>query len=287
MTFGLFNVIVAIYVENTVAAARHNVIRQKQLRLTDQYVFSSKVLQLVEFIWNAHQDHYGQTEMTSGLPSIKSFGFRGVAQLSRLRVTADFFEDLLMKPDFCEMLRDLEIPDEEHPTLFDTLDTANSQAISLEDLILGIRKLRGDARRSDIVSVGLAVRSLQDGFTNFAAETTRMLRMHNMALSQINKDDPQVQSQLSRRSVRSSVSVPSPKNLRRNFSRTPSMPPQLHRQVLQEHEEEEGLDSDRPGTTIATPLNLADYHLRSDSKSSAASEPIDLSEGFKDDVLTI
>merc|ERR1719330_1950493 len=38
--FGLFNVIVAIYVENTVAAAKFNEVRQKRNRLRDQSVFT-------------------------------------------------------------------------------------------------------------------------------------------------------------------------------------------------------------------------------------------------------
>lgn len=45
--------------------------------------------------------------------------------------------------------------------LFDTLDVDGGGTIDLDEMIIGISKLRGDARRSDIVGVGLKVRSIQ------------------------------------------------------------------------------------------------------------------------------
>jgi len=44
MVFGLFNVIVAIYVENTVAAAKYNDMKKKELRLRNQEMFNEKSL---------------------------------------------------------------------------------------------------------------------------------------------------------------------------------------------------------------------------------------------------
>lgn len=55
VTFGLFNVIVAIFVENVVAAARTNETLVKRQRSRDKLFFANKMTQLVELI-SAMQD---------------------------------------------------------------------------------------------------------------------------------------------------------------------------------------------------------------------------------------
>merc|ERR1712014_500342 len=54
MTFGLFNVIVAIYVENVVVAAKTDAeqVRKNQLRNTD--FFKKKMFDLLGFLWEVH-----------------------------------------------------------------------------------------------------------------------------------------------------------------------------------------------------------------------------------------
>lgn len=59
------------------------------------------------------------------------------------------------------MLEDLDVSDEDQVDLFDTLDVDGGGTIDLDEMIVGISKLRGDARRSDIVGVSLVVRSIQ------------------------------------------------------------------------------------------------------------------------------
>merc|ERR1719171_3077227 len=55
MTFGLFNVIVAVYVENTMSAAKNNELLQRQRRLEDDDHFVERVVRLGRFLW--HQQH--------------------------------------------------------------------------------------------------------------------------------------------------------------------------------------------------------------------------------------
>merc|ERR1711972_1022584 len=84
--------------------------------------------------------------------------------------------------EFQDVLRDLDVSDEDQLDLFDTLDVDGGGTIDLHELILGIRKLRGDARRSDIVGVGLIVRSIQSALTKFEESTMEALQNHSRAL---------------------------------------------------------------------------------------------------------
>merc|ERR1719296_430750 len=124
MTFGLFNIIVAIYVENTVAAAKYNDLRQKQERLMNQKMFTDQVLNLLRVIWEHVQEEGGElvTKKRHGDPATTEFGPEAVQSLRVLHITPSFFKELCSNQAFRDSLRQLDIPDEEQLDLFDTLD---------------------------------------------------------------------------------------------------------------------------------------------------------------------
>merc|ERR1719336_2969069 len=83
--------------------------------------------------------------------------------------------DLCAKPEFRDILRTLDIPDEEQLDLFDTLDIDGGGTLDLEELVQGIHKLRGDARRSDIVGVSLQMRQMQDEIHSLQKDLRELL----------------------------------------------------------------------------------------------------------------
>merc|ERR1712113_971833 len=103
-------------------------------------------------------------------------------EVSLIELTPEFFEDLRKFNEFQEILRDLDIADEDQLDLFDTLDVDGGGTIDLEELITGIAKLRGGARRSDIVGVGLVVRSLQLAMNDFEDAAMRLLHSQSRQL---------------------------------------------------------------------------------------------------------
>merc|ERR1712087_1093493 len=103
-------------------------------------------------------------------------------EVAHIEITPDFFEELRSYTEFQDILRDLDIADEDQLDLFDTLDVDGGGTIDLEELITGIAKLRGGARRSDIVGVGLVVRSLQLAMKDFEKATMRLLHLQSRQL---------------------------------------------------------------------------------------------------------
>jgi len=147
MTFGLFNVIVAIYVENTVVSAKYNDLMQKRRRLLDQSMFVDKAMEMVEFIWRVY--------------SGKSVGPDvDIDEICEMRMSTDFFEELRSYHEFHDILHGLDVSAEDQLDLFDTLDVDGSGTLDITELIMGISKLRGDARRSDVVAIKLMVRAI-------------------------------------------------------------------------------------------------------------------------------
>merc|ERR1712232_484007 len=158
MTFGLFNVIVALYVENTVEAAKFSSLSQKRKRLLDDQFFAEKATELVEFVWRVHRQEKRRV----------SIQMTDCEALQQLNITPDLFETLRSFREFQNILNDLDISDEDQLDLFDTLDVDGGGTIDLEELIVGISKLRGDARRSDIIGVSLIVRNIQSALITLA-----------------------------------------------------------------------------------------------------------------------
>merc|ERR1712232_147222 len=110
-------------------------------------MFRDKITQLVEFVWRRTNERFEE-----------GMAFEDAAQIE---LTPEYFEELRRYKAFQSLLRDLDVADEDQLDLFDTLDVDGGGTIDLEEFVCGIAKLRGDARRSDIVSVGLVLRSMQ------------------------------------------------------------------------------------------------------------------------------
>jgi len=152
MTFGLFNVIVAIYVENIVTAAKFNSRQSKRKRLLDKDYFNDKCLELLRIVYEVQKRSGAEP---SG---------------ADVCITPELLEQLFLKEDFTTILHDLDIADEDMIDLFETLDVNANGEVDMEELIIGLARLRGEFRRSDIIGVSLICRLMQEGMAELDAK---------------------------------------------------------------------------------------------------------------------
>merc|ERR1712014_27175 len=80
--------------------------------------------------------------------------------LRKVELPRDIFDEVLLDPTVREALDNLDIDPNDHKRLEDILDPDRDGTIQVVDLITGLMRLRGQARRSDIVCVDLMIRSL-------------------------------------------------------------------------------------------------------------------------------
>merc|ERR1711988_1166823 len=100
MTFGLFNVIVAIYVENTTAAAKYDDVAKQRRRLMDEGLMEEKSAALVKVIMQLHND---QRSVDDDGPPVDS-----IQDALRIEINRQFFEHgLIVDRAFKEILHDL------------------------------------------------------------------------------------------------------------------------------------------------------------------------------------
>jgi len=183
--FGVFNLVMAIFVENTLEAARMNQ-KKKQLVKQNESVRVAKELQeVVVFLLS------GGGPLLSGpvvntneadVPSIRKSLFgrlldradsiashnTGLQQkLSEdqmamtVAVTYDDFAKLMSDPRVMEKMDDLEIHIADPEKLFEIIDSNGNGALDVNELIEGLMKLRGPADKGDAVSAALMVRQMQ------------------------------------------------------------------------------------------------------------------------------
>eukprot|EP00443_Scrippsiella_acuminata_P032360 CAMPEP_0115282756 /NCGR_PEP_ID=MMETSP0270-20121206/60013_1 /TAXON_ID=71861 /ORGANISM="Scrippsiella trochoidea, Strain CCMP3099" /LENGTH=185 /DNA_ID=CAMNT_0002699625 /DNA_START=69 /DNA_END=626 /DNA_ORIENTATION=+ len=159
MTFGLFNVIVAIFVENVLAAAKTNDQLVKKHRLRDQTYLGNKMVELLMVFWDLYREEENceVPQRTSGKMSLEEL----VERAAPMQVSVTVFNKLCRNSKVRDIFRDLDVAEEDQTNLFEALDVDGSGTIDIEELFEGIAKLRGDARRSDIVSMSLQIRNLQ------------------------------------------------------------------------------------------------------------------------------
>jgi hypothetical protein len=169
MIFGLFNVIIAIYVENTVAAAKCNEMKIKEIRLHDERMFKEKALEMALII-HSFKEGVAVGEMESESLDLDN--------LYSIEITHDEFLEICNDRAFCDVLSELDISHADQKDLFDTLDVDRGGTLDLTELIGGIAKLRGDAKKSDVVGVILSVRHV----TLVLDQMSRILDNHSEAL---------------------------------------------------------------------------------------------------------
>merc|ERR1712061_118271 len=77
-------------------------------------------------------------------------------------------EEVLKYPEAIQALNDLDIESHDHKYLADILDPDNNGSIRIVEFIDGLKRLRGEPRRSDIVAVDLMIRSLHQKITDIS-----------------------------------------------------------------------------------------------------------------------
>jgi len=155
---GLFNVISAIFVESSLQAAAVLHHQRKQMKLDDENVWAENVMVLLRALDSRLIDIGECGLQLDGRNTKKKAEAILCVDVSRSVLDHIIFHDKTVM----QALLNLDIDQQDHKHLSDILDPDNSGSISMVEFIDGLKRLRGDARRSDIITVDLMIRSLQE-----------------------------------------------------------------------------------------------------------------------------
>merc|ERR1712187_290106 len=94
-----------------------------------------------------------------GVP--QGFCSERIGDIINVEMNRSVVDELVKIPECKKALDDLDIEHQDHRRLAEILDYDHSGTIDVFEFVNGLLRLRGQPRRSDIVSIDLMVRSLQ------------------------------------------------------------------------------------------------------------------------------
>eukprot|EP00928_Gymnodinium_smaydae_P018327 TRINITY_DN16982_c0_g1_i2.p1 TRINITY_DN16982_c0_g1~~TRINITY_DN16982_c0_g1_i2.p1 ORF type:complete len:602 (-),score=119.15 TRINITY_DN16982_c0_g1_i2:7-1812(-) len=150
ISIGIFNVISAIFVESTMHAAAAIQLNKKKARLMDQGLWASRLTVLIRQLLGMCNENTAMKHMADS-----------VEEILDIDIPASIIDELAQDEVALKCLLDLDVVSEDVEHLSTILDPDNGGTIAVIELVEGIKKLRGDPRRSDIITVDLMIRSIQ------------------------------------------------------------------------------------------------------------------------------
>jgi hypothetical protein len=189
--FGVLNLFTAMFVDNTMEAARVNEDRLRQSRDNQSKLLASKIQKLVEVM--IAEEKAAATE--KGLPEEP---VDGAAEGEGEILTKQTFQRALQNPDVRKLLSGMDISDTDHVLLFDVLDADGSGNLSVSEIVQGLVQVQAPARALDIVAVRLGMRAMQRQLKEQLAEQKESFDRLTAELSSLRKDQKQQGSALKR-----------------------------------------------------------------------------------------
>jgi len=184
IAIGVFNVIAAIFVERTMAAAYALTKSRKTGRMNDTILWSTRITCLIRKLIEHHFDKCPGEENQVGQNLSES-----LPAIAAVPVTEFEFSSFIKDEVVIEALDDLEIDAADHKYLFDILDNDNTGSIFISQLVDGVRRLRGDPRRSDIITIDLMVRAIQEQTNMLCEGMEETLNRLSKVLERVPPDD--------------------------------------------------------------------------------------------------
>jgi len=158
MSFGLFNVIIATFVERVMKVAENKSRSERRRRLRDKGYFASRMVRLLRIVDDLHAHRTGAERAPAGAPHL----MRCLMDRDTwIELTPEMFEELRQKSEVQHIFDELDLADEDQYNLFKTLDSDLSGTVDLEEFCQGISKLRGEACRSDIIHLDFLMQEMR------------------------------------------------------------------------------------------------------------------------------
>jgi len=189
VTFGLFNLILGVFVESTMESAKNDERKRRRMQGKEHLRVAKKLQRFVLRFCKtgASTPTEEKPEMTiqslaRGLCRIcqsccsKTHNERRDSEftigdgLNDVVITRETFKDVISAPEAQELLDDMDVNVMDHMSLFDALDADGSGSLDIHELISGIMQLRGAAEKTDVVASVLKLRSLQQNFNSFMTD---------------------------------------------------------------------------------------------------------------------
>lgn len=155
VTVGIFNLIMAIFIENVVARSVTRKLHELGSSAEKTELRIKEGLAQLIFDYAEHHPHWDQALALQN--RVSQFSVSRLEDMD-VSITRDVFKAWLHNKDFVDLLEEADVEAATKSELFDVLDVDMGGELGLDELINGLMKLRGPITKSDIIAVRLKVR---------------------------------------------------------------------------------------------------------------------------------
>lgn len=169
VTMGIFNVILAVYVDITMKAAKENEAQTAEQHFRESIRIARTTRELLKKFAAAY--HLYQDLEKNSSSNMETFEIRASAALftddelqENIEITKELFLLVIQDRDVQLLMDDLDLPPD-RANLFEIIDADSSGTLHIAELVHGLLKIRGEVNKSDTIATLLATKAVQNMLT--------------------------------------------------------------------------------------------------------------------------
>ncbi|CAK9023928.1 L type [Durusdinium trenchii] len=182
VTMGIFNVILAVYVDITMKAAKENEAVTAEQYARESIRIARTTRELLKKFAAAHRDFMAMEEAFdftgknfNPMPAL----FTDDDVHEQIEISKELFLVVIQDHSVQRLMDDLDLPPD-RANLFEVIDADGSGTLHITELVQGLLKIRGDISKSDTVASLLATKAVQRIVEDMRKETEEhLLSIHD------------------------------------------------------------------------------------------------------------
>jgi hypothetical protein len=177
ITFGIFNMVTAVFVENVMEAAKQKKVSlQVAERARVGQVLSKLVFRVASTRRDQEEDGGMVVNVTSSMKISKRDNWKTKIVSVNVNgfITRAAFINALQDPVVIQLIDSLEVNVSDQSEMFDILDSDGSGSIEIAELISGLIKLRSVETKQDVVALILGMRGIRDSLRTTSKQVAEM-----------------------------------------------------------------------------------------------------------------
>jgi len=187
VTMGIFNVILAVYVDITMKAAKENEALTAEQHSRESIRIARVTRELLKKFAAAFRMFQDLDESQHpGIQRLDTSMFTDDQIQENIAITKELFLLVIQDRSVQALMDDLELP-RDRANLFEIIDSDGSGTLQVVELVQGLLKIRGEVSKSDTVASYLATKSLQETVTTLKEDFSRQFAELRTELQQRNR----------------------------------------------------------------------------------------------------
>ncbi|CAE7759562.1 CACNA1S, partial [Symbiodinium sp. CCMP2456] len=177
VTMGIFNVILAVYVDITMKAAKENDAVNAEQYSRESIRVAKTTRELLKKFSAAYRlfNDLDSAKDSNSWGTRLDLGRAGVfneTEMDKIAITKELFLLIVQDSAVQKLMDELDLPPD-RANLFEIIDADGSGTLQITELLHGLLKIRGDLSKSDAVASLLATRAVQQMLADFIAQSKR------------------------------------------------------------------------------------------------------------------